>query len=381
MLRDANAGEDVHGVMERKAAPQGTVESTDPRPDMLFSDYLLFWLDWKRTTWEAITYEAYDRAVKNRIAPYFAERKIRLNTITAIDIQRFYSYCINVRGNKGSTAIHFHANIRKALADAVKIKLLPYNPAVDVERPKLDNFVSTYYNAEELMEMLPLFAGTKMELPVMLTAYYGLRRSETIGLKWSAIDFQNRTITISHTLEVVTLNGKVEIIEKDRTKNKSSFRSLPLIPVIEDLLLQAKKQQKENQKLCGRSYNRKFLEYVCVDEQGNIVSPDYVSAQFHRVLKQNGKKMIRFHDLRHSCASLLLANGVSLKEIQVWLGHSNYSTTANIYAHLDVSSKQNAADTIAGCLMTQPADERDWPVVQKNAQQQAKKKNPKRKSA
>jgi integrase len=79
--------------------------------------------------------------------------------------------------------LHHHANIRKALSDAVKLKLIPYNPAADVERLKLDNFVSAYYNAEELLQVLKLFEGTKMEVLVTLAAYYGLRRSEVVGLR------------------------------------------------------------------------------------------------------------------------------------------------------------------------------------------------------
>ena len=87
-----------------------------------------------------------------------------------------------------------------------------------------------------------------------------------------------------------------------------------------------------------------------MNEQGDLIKPEYVTRTFHSVLEARGMKMIRFHDLRHSCASLLLANGVSIKEIQIWLGHSNYSTTANIYAHLDVAAKQNAAESIANSL-------------------------------
>lgn len=374
MVKEANAGESVHGVAERKGKPQEQLEEGGPSANMYFSDYMLFWLEWKRSTWELITYEAYARSIKNRVAPYFAERKIRLCNISALDIQKFYTYLMTIRGNKGNTAIHFHANIRKALADAVKLKLIPYNPAVDVDRPKIDNYISNFYNAEELTEMLELFEGTKMELPVMLSAYYGLRRSEAVGLRWSAIDFVNRTITICHTLEIVSIDGKKEIVAKDRTKTKSSFRSLPLIPVVEEKLMQAKRQQMENRKICGRSYNTDYLDYICVDEQGNIVRPDYITSKFHEVLKGNGLKMIRFHDLRHSCASLLLANGVSLKEIQVWLGHSNFATTANIYAHLDVNSKQAAAATIAGAITY--GKSLDDELAKRN-DQMAKKKAPK----
>ena len=247
----------------------------------------------------------------------------------------------------GNTVLHYHANIRKALSDAVKLKLIPYNPAAEVERPKKDNFVASYYSADELMEVLPIFANTKMELPVMLAAFYGLRRSEVIGLQWSAIDFERKIVTISRTFERINVDGKMVDVSKCRTKNKSSFRSLPLIPAVEQALLKAQKRQHQQMKLCGGSYCKEYKDYICVDDMGHLVTPDYVTRVFHEMLLKNGFRPIRYHDLRHSCASLLIKNKVTMKEVQMWLGHSSFSTTANIYAHIDVDSKMEAANMIA----------------------------------
>ena len=90
----------------------------------------------------------------------------------------------------------------------------------------------------------------------------------------------------------------------------------------------------------------RFDGYIFVDEMGKLIDPDYVSAAFATLLKRNGLKMMRFHDLRHCCASLLVANGVPMKQIQDWLGHSDFNTTANIYAHLDYSSKVTSAQAM-----------------------------------
>jgi len=327
-----------------------TITSADLRSGMLFAHYILFWLEANRTTWEETTYAAYHRAITRGIAPYFEEKMIPLDKLTVMDIQNFYS-SLKQKGNSGNTILHFHANIRKSLADAVKkYKLIPYNPAADVTRPKIDNFVSNYYDAQQLAAMLEAFKGSSIELPVTLAAFYGFRRSEVLGLKWNAIDFKNNTITVSHTVSRVKIDGKTQLITKNRTKNKSSFRSLPLIPQVKKMLLQAKNCQKQNQKVCKKQYNMQFLEYICVDNMGNLLYPDRVSHGFSERIKKLDLPYIRFHDRRHSCASLLLANGISLKEIQLWLGHSNFATTANICAHLDMSSKQASADTIAGCL-------------------------------
>ncbi len=144
------------------------------------------------------------------------------------------------------------------------------------------------------------------------------------------------------------LDGKQTVIAKDRTKTKSSYRSLPLVAPFEKLLRKLKAEQERNRKLCGNAYCLDYLEYIYVDELGDRIKPGYITQNFTLTLSNHGLKKIRFHDLRHSCASLLYANGVSLKEIQEWLGHSDISTTSNIYTHLDYSSKVSSANAILG---------------------------------
>ena len=216
-------------------------------------------------------------------------------------------------------------------------------------------------------QVLPIFANTKMELPVMLAAFYGLRRSEVIGLQWSAIDFERKIVTISRTFERINVDGKMVDVSKCRTKNKASFRSLPLIPAVEQALLKAQKRQHQQMKLCGGSYCKEYKDYICVDDMGHLVTPDYVTRVFREMLVKNGFRPIRYHDLRHSCASLLIKNKVTMKEVQMWLGHSSFSTTANIYAHIDVDSKMEAANMIASKINLGELPE--------------KKKSPKRKIA
>ena len=134
------------------------------------------------------------------------------------------------------------------------------------------------------------------------------------------------------------------------TKRSTPMRTLPLVPFMRERLLTLKEEQQENRRLCGRSYIKDYLEYVCVNEIGDLIKPHYVTESFPKLLKAKGMRQIRYHDLRHSCASLLLANGVPMKQIQEWLGHSDFSTTANIYAHLDYSSKLTSADAMLNGL-------------------------------
>ena len=316
--------------------------------DILFADYMEKWLDIIKSSVAVPTFASYSTTVKKIVAPYFREKEVTLKNLTAKDIQEFY--LSELERVSPSSVIHYHANIHKALKYAVKIDLIDVNPADKVERPKKDRYVGSFYDAEEVNALFEAAKGTKLELPILFGAFYGLRRSEAIGLKWDAIDFEQNTITIRHTVTSCDLDGKRILVASDTTKTKSSMRTLPLVPFMRERLLALKEEQQENRRLCGRSYIKDYLEYVCVNEIGDLIKPHYVTTAFPDLLKANGMRHIRYHDLRHSCASLLLANGVPMKQIQEWLGHSDFSTTANIYAHLDYSSKLTSADAMLNGL-------------------------------
>ena len=316
--------------------------------DILFSDFMLKWLEVTKSTVQITTYASYQGMVERVIVPYFRKRGIKLVDLKATDLQDFYNK--QLERVKANSVIHYHANIHKALKYAVKIDLIPTNPADKVERPKKNAFKGSYYSAEEIHALTEVAEGTKLEIPVLLASFYGLRRSEVLGLKWDAIDFDQNTITIRHTVTSCDLDGKRVLVASDTTKTKSSMRTLPLVPFMRERLLTLKEEQQENRRLCGRSYIKEYLEYVCVNEIGDLIKPHYVTESFPKLLKAKGMRQIRYHDLRHSCASLLLANGVPMKQIQEWLGHSDFSTTANIYAHLDYSSKLTSADAMLNGL-------------------------------
>jgi len=126
-------------------------------------------------------------------------------------------------------------------------------------------------------------------------------------------------------------------------RGKQSVR-LAAIPVIAEALKEQKEKQEAWRKLFKRSYSRKFSDYACTNQLGELFLPDAVTAHFKRLLEKYGLRKIRFHDLRHTCASLLIKNGMQLINVKDYLGHSDIGITANIYAHLDESSKQSSAD-------------------------------------
>lgn len=313
--------------------------------DMLVEDYLLEWLESHKNNISVTTYETYKRYINASIAPFFIPMHITVREMTGDEINAYYNHIRN-RGLKGTSAQRHHALLHLAFKSAVKRRIIASNPVEQADRPKSVQFIGSYYNAEEIKNLLEIVSNDPMKMVVLLAAYYGLRRSEVLGLKWSAIDFTNKTISIRHKV-IMNSNG---IVGMDVMKTKSSYRTLPLIPFIEEELLHERSKQEEMKHILLRGYCQDFEEYICVDSTGKLFTPDYVSEHFKVILKNNGMRHIRFHDLRHSCASLLLSKGVPMKMIQDWLGHSDMGTTANIYSHIDIESKKASAQAIGDAL-------------------------------
>ena len=312
-----------------------------------FTDFMMDWLNniiknkIERTTWES-----YQINIEKHIIPFFNDNfeGLLLKDVQAIHLQKYFNskYKGNNDKNEGLSAnslIKHHANIKSALDYAVRINLISYNPADRVEMPKKEKFHASYYSVDQIELLLTACEGTDIEAAVFITAHYGLRRGEICGLKWDAIDFEEGTIIIRETRVRI---GKEVIVKKP--KSESSLRTLPLIPKVEAYLKLLLKKQEEDKKKYGSKYNNSG--YVCCMEDGTPLRTDFLNHKFSKILKKNNLPHIRFHDLRHSTASYLIKNGIDLKSIQVWLGHSDFSTTADIYSHIDMEMKQNTAKKI-----------------------------------
>ena len=317
---------------------------SDLSSDMLFSDYLNVWLEMKKGSVALTTYANYSNLVKNYIGPYFREKKKTLGGVRAVDIQMFYVE--EMKHRTQAMVIKEHVVIHSEFQHAVMLDLLDFSPMNKVQRPKKAKYIASYYNDEELAQLFEKTKTHKLGLLIQMTAFYGFRREEIVGLRWDAIDFERGTVTVRHTVTSTQLDGKKVIIQSDKAKTKSSLRTMPLVGQFKERLMALKEQQVVNKRVCGNCYDYKYDGYVFVDEMGKLFEPNWVTETFGRLLKKHGLRQIRFHDLRHSCASLMLANGVPMKQIQEWLGHSDIGTTANIYAHLDYNSKIVSANTL-----------------------------------
>ena len=283
-----------------KVSPIKEVDPCLDNSPVLFTDFITDWLKMMKSRVEITTYTSYERAIVHKIVPYFEPLHYTLQDMEQHPkyIQDFYQHELD-RGLTANTVIHYHANIRKCLQYAFQIGMIRSNPADRVERPRKEKFKSEIYSGEELEQLFKAIQGDPSEFGVIMAAFYGLRRSEVVGLKWDAIDFENKKISIQHTVVTAKVNGTLTEIARDKTKTKSSCRTLPLIPACEQMLNKMKKEQEQNRKVCGKSYCTDYLDYIYVDPMGKRIRPDFLSQHFPDFLVAHQMKRIRFHDLRH----------------------------------------------------------------------------------
>lgn len=314
------------------------------------ADYLLMWKDLRKSEVAETTYDGYHTYIDRHLVPYFKELNLNIQDITAGHIFDYVNYLSNDGGRKdnkiggqSTTSIRKIISIlRKVFDYAVLYGDIKINPALQVPMPKKANKKDerqVFLTAEDAQKMLDAFRNEEIGPIVFVTLYYGLRKSEALGLRWQAVDFENNTISINHT---VVSNG--HIVRKDSTKTYSSRRSYQLLPDIKDLLLKLQEKQNEYKERLGSGYHDN--DYIFKNPNGMPYNPDSITRSFKRALARHGLPDMRYHDLRHSTASILVDKGWDINDIKEWLGHSDISTTANIYAHISHRKKVSLAQDL-----------------------------------
>jgi integrase len=234
---------------------------------------------------------------------------------------------------------HYKTIIKCALNLAVEEELIDINPFVNIKLPKVQPRNYSWFSTEKLNSFLDDIRKEPLYPVVLFTGFYGLRKSEVLGLKWSAVNLESGTFRIQHT--VVDSHGHT--IAKDTIKNVSSNRELPISDKIRAVLLELKDKENANRAVYGDTYNEN--DYIFKQDNGVPFSPQFVTNKFNYLLDYCGFPHIRFHDLRHSCASQMLSDGYSIVDISKWLGHATVTVTQNIYSHVDNLRKQEIANT------------------------------------
>lgn len=321
-----------------------------PPADIPVYDYLVSYLKRVEPELQKNTIVSYRSMTNGKIRRYFQRRpQLTVGNLKPQDIQDFYQ-SLFADGVVANTVIHYHALLRRAFHQAFKEERIDANPFDRVGRPKKNKFHGENYTQEELLTLLHLARGDVIYPAILLAGAMGLRRSEALGVRWSRIDWEKRTVLLDTKIVEYRENGKKKVEPVEEMKNKSSRRTLPLPdPVVE--MLQVQKEHREvYRKMFQGSYNAQYLDYVCVNQLGELLRPSYVTDHFRELLEKYGLRHIRFHDLRHTFASLLINQDVPLINVSNFLGHSDLSTTANIYAHLDKASKQASAAVISDIL-------------------------------
>ena len=321
-----------------------------PQNEIPIFEYMTIWLEKQAKNIQINTYRSYHSMIYGKIRRYLERRKdLTVGSIRSKDIDEFYNQLFedNVVSN---TVIHYHAVLRKAFQQAFKDELIEANPFDRVDRPKKNKFQGENYSEEELLALLKLTKDDPIYPAIMFAGGLGLRRSEALGVRWSRIDFEERCVLLDTKIVETKENGKTHIQAIEEMKNKSSHRTLPLPDQVYEMLVEIKAKQELYKKMFKSSYSREYDDYVCVNQLGELMKPSYVTEHFAAIIQDLGLRKIRFHDLRHTFASVLINNDVPLINVSRFLGHSDISTTANIYAHLDKSNKQSSADIMTGIL-------------------------------
>ena len=303
---------------------------------LLLSDYLESWINSVQFDLQPSTFRGYKGNLSNHIIPYFREKKIKLIDLKIRDLEMFYSNVLLIEKKLSpQSVLHCHRIISKALNDAIRQEIIPSNPASLAKCPKVNKHVPTFLNISQVKEIMRLFKNTPIEHVVNFICTYGLRRSEALGLCWDKVDFDNNQFTICRA-KIQNTGGDYL---KAGTKNDSSYRTLPLTSDMREMFLALKEEKEKNQRLFADSYLDSDSVFVFPD--GTPIAPNYLSRTFHKTIMKSDLPKVTVHELRHSAASNLLAQGFSVVDIQMWLGHSQPSTTLNFYSHVDSSSKRN----------------------------------------
>ncbi len=311
---------------------------------MKSEEFFSEWLEDEKVELKLSTYEAMTNYINGHIIPWFAEYAPVLENIKPRDIQNYINYKLNGGrldgkcGGLSRASVSKHLSIiKQALNKAVIYDYLSVNPAACIRMKRAKSIYTkrmVMLSTEEAQRLIEAFKGHYLYEAVVLALYYGLRKEEVVGLRWSAIDFDNNVIRIEHTVV-----KSLTIEESDEMKTFSSFSIFEMNSDIKEMLLSLKNNKSP------------YTDYVFTNRSfTNYIRPDVLTKAFQRRLVKMGFEKMRFHDLRHSTASILFDKGMPIDKVRIWMRHEDIETTLNIYTHWNSRKVKQISDEIAGII-------------------------------
>jgi len=302
---------------------------------LTISEYLRHWIKIHSPNITQSTIDDYNGVIENHLIPSLGS--IPLAKLSPLHLQEFY---VNKQEKySGRTVQNMHRILRKALDGAVRTQIINQNPADLVDAPKAKKYKPEIYDEEQFLELLKVAEGTKHEIPILLAGGLGMRRGEIFGLRWDDVSFKDQIITVEQQL-VPTSKGLVF----NSPKTESGARIIKVPEYIIGLLRKEQKEQMKNKMLFGPEY--KDYNLVCCKPNGALIHPSGYSRDFKRLLEDNDLDHIRFHDLRHFNATVMLKCDVDIKVASKRLGHSTTAITQDIYQHVLSDIDTDAAEKI-----------------------------------
>lgn len=313
------------------------IENINPET-ILFCDFLVLWNNETKYKKSASTYDGYFGMITNHIYPYFKNKGLRLKEIKPMHLEFYQRYLLENTILSINSIRKHHEVIRACLNFAFKNDFINKNPYNYFSLPRKTEYEMKYYTQQQLVKLMNVACGTPLESFIFLAVWFGLRKSEVLGLRWCNVDFNSRVLHICETRTRVKeySTGHWIEVQNTRLKTSKSKRDLPL-------------SDEQYKYLCSL-YNSSCSEYVVSNAEGKPLHYDYILPTFKKLLISNNLPIIRVHDLRHSNATLLLNNGFSMKEVQEWLGHSTYKLTADTYTHVSAENKRNISNSVGSIL-------------------------------
>jgi integrase len=312
--------------------------------NLTVEEYLDCWFsDSVRGTVRESTYSRDRYLATNHVKP--ALGRLKLKNLNALHLQGLYRERLD-SGLSGSTVQKMHHVLHKALAQAVRWTLIPRNPADDVKAPTPTPKEMHPLSAEEARRLLDTARGDRLEALYVLAIHTGMRRGELLGLKWDDIDLENATVRVRRTLTRID-NGKR--LALGPPKNKQSRRTIRLTERAVEALRSHLEQQLGEIDALGDLYKDQGL--VFTTGAGTLINPSNLRQRsLAPLLKRAGLPQITFHDLRHTCASLLFQRNVHPKFVQELLGHASVAITLDTYSHMLPGMGGEAAEAMGEAL-------------------------------